>query len=169
MPTLITTINNTNFKILVLSFFSLVFLLFVISQQCEFFVHFQTLITPSLEPVTMKCWEAWHMVMSLIQSWCPEAGCSGPGRGTSASGPTTLSSKERRVMCFEICSCTTLVPSTKRGLKLDEFLGLNTIKLVFDIFLLVADSTLGNELIGCSHGNKRVSWCVQVPNPHSHV
>ena len=47
-------------------------------------VHFHTLTTPSLELVMIKHCEVWHTLMSVIMSWCPAGGVSGPLLGTSS-------------------------------------------------------------------------------------
>ena len=71
--------------------------------------HFQILTTPSLPAEMMKFCGDFVIAISLIHSWCPTGGCSGPLRG--------ISSWTTPCRGLQYTSWKTSVPSIKRDLK----------------------------------------------------
>ena len=69
--------------------------------------HFHTLMTPSRELVTTKHWAVWQMFTSVMISWWPAGGASGPRRGMSSVAAGRG---------LPYVSCTTSVPSIRRDL-----------------------------------------------------
>ena len=77
-------------------------------ELCIEDIYFQTLIMPSRDEDTMKHCDVWKRLTSVMMSWWPAGGESGPRRGTSSLlGACGLL----------YVSWITSVPSTKRDLQ----------------------------------------------------